>query len=85
MGHDGGRAVPHGGKGETNGYGVDKNGQVGIIRYRGLSEQEAREAKQAAIDAWREAKAALEEVVKRQDKELQDAGKKPEDWRKIPR
>lgn len=73
-----------GGKGESNGYGTNSNGEVGIIKYKGLTEAEARAEKQAAIDAFKAASQAFVELVKKQTEQLLKEGKRADDWEKDP-
>ena len=56
-------------------------GNVGIVTYKGLTEQEARQAKQAAIDKFNAARAAAEALEKQQTEELEKAGKQPDAWK----
>ena len=75
----------YGGKGQEDGYGTNEHGEVGIIHYKGLSEEEAAKEKQQAMDAEDKATKEYQALVAKQTKELEAQGKKADEWEKDPK
>jgi hypothetical protein len=75
----------YGGKGETGGYRTNENGELGVERYKGLPEEEAKKQKQEAVDKYLQAVKDYDDLVKQQKAELEAQGKDPGDWEKDPK
>jgi hypothetical protein len=79
-----GERFTYGGKGQEGGFGTNEHGGVGVIVYKGLTEEQATKEKQQALDAEARATKEYQDLVAKQTKELQAQGKKAEDWEKDP-
>jgi len=73
-----------GGKGQEGGFGTNEKGEVGVIVYKGLPEEEAAKQKQQALDEEAKAIREYQDLVKEQTKQLEAQGKKSDDWEKDP-